>query len=609
VNLYSLTTRLFSNPKWPFYLVCIITLLSQVFTAAMNILNSLIWWGRIDLDLILIGCIDSLAVTTLIAPLAIYMIRHFFNLEEMNRNLQKEIAERILAEEALRKSEMQYQALVETTNTGFVIIDTEGRVLDANLEYVRLSGHNDLEAIRGRNVLEWTAGTEKEKNAEAVRQCLKAGAIRNLEINYIDAQGKIIPVEINATVVEKEGVLRILSLCRDITDRKRMEEERVVMSKLSSTGILAGGIAHDFNNLLSVILGNIEMIKKFKPGKEEATNFLEAAQKATLEARGLTQQLIILNEGGGPNKKLTSLADSLQEQVTFTLRGSPVESTFVVPSDLWQIEVDEGQLVQVIRNIVLNAWEAMPEGGTISVGAANVELTPSSNLPLLPGDYVKISISDQGNGIPEEILLKIFDPYFSTKQRGNQKGMGLGLTICRSIIQKHGGAISVDTKLGHGTTLQVYLPAWREAPAAKPTLQELLPGTGRILVMDDEVMVRTMLGAMLRRLGYEVQLTDNGEKAIECYRTAKDLGRPFDIVLLDLTVRGGLGGKETIRELLTIDPAVKAIVFSGYEQGPVIENYRQYGFKAALIKPYQISDLKETLSRVMGTNKTTETTL
>lgn len=600
-SIQSLTTKLFSHRNWPFYLVCIITLLSQVFTAAMNIINSLIWWGRLDLDLILIGCIDSLAVTSLIAPLAIYMIRHFFNLEEMNRNLQKEIAERTLAEEALRKSEMQYQALVETTNTGFVIIDAEGRVLDANLEYVRLSGHRNLDEIQGRNVLEWTAGSEKEKNAKAVRQCLKAGYIRNLEINYIDAERKVIPVEINATVVEKDEVLRILSLCRDITDRKRMEEERVVMSKLTSTGILAGGIAHDFNNLLSVILGNIEMIKVFEQGGEEINNSLEAAKKATLEARGLTQQLIVLSKGGGSNKRLTSLYDLLQEQVTFTLRGSPVESTFVVPSDLWQIEVDEGQIVQVIRNIVLNAWEAMPAGGTISVEAANVELTASSNLSLPPGDYVRMCIIDQGNGIPEEILLKIFDPYFSTKQRGNQKGMGLGLTICRSIIEKHGGAINVDSKLGQGTTLQVYLPARREPYPARPTVQVVLPGSGRILVMDDEEMVRTMSGAMLRRLGYEVQLTENGERAVEFFQAAKDLGRPFDVVLLDLTVRGGMGGKESIRELLKIDPAVKAIVFSGYDQDPVIENYRQYGFKAAMTKPYLISDLSEILSRVIGT--------
>jgi PAS domain S-box-containing protein len=867
VHLQSLITKLFSHRQWPFYLVCIITLLSQVFTAAMNILNSLIWWGRLDLDLILIGCIDSLAVTTLIAPLAIYLVRHSFNLEEMNRNLQKEFAERIMVEEALRKTEMQYQTLVDTTNTGFVIIDAEGRVLDANPEYVRLSGHRDLTDIRGRNVIEWTAGHEKEKNAEAVRQCLKAGTIRNLEIDYINAQGEVLPIEINATVVEKEGVKQILTLCRDITERKqaekslresekkyrqlaetahdiivtvdlnfkityvnkainsftgntnpvgrslldftpphlhqlqeimmqkrregfgdmlafewdilpptgkiatfdiratlltenekpsgvmfvcrditerkrteealvesekryrllaenatdviwttdmnlnrtyispsikqargytvkevmsqglseiytpesyavmerilteelaienreqkdlnrtrtveleykckdgstiwsevkmsfirdssgqaisilgagrditerkRMEVERLVMGKLESTGILAGGIAHDFNNLLSVILGNLDLIEGFNQSREEMGYSLKASRKAAFEARELTKQLITFSRGGDPVKKLTSLVGLLQEQVPFTLRGSPVEWKHYPAPDLRMAEVDESQIGQVIRNIVLNAREAMPEGGTVSVTATNVESTSSTNLSLPPGDYVKVSFSDQGNGIPEDILPKIFDPYFSTKQRGTKKGMGLGLTICRSIIQKHGGAITVDTNLGQGTTFHVYLRASRETIPETPALHEVLPGTGRILVMDDEEMVRNIAGALLGRLGYKVELVENGDNALERYQAAKDSGQPFDAVLLDLTVRGGMGGKEAIRELLKINPAVKAIVCSGYDQDPVMQNHADYGFKASLTKPYLISDLSEILSKVMGTKKTNETTL
>jgi len=328
-----------------------------------------------------------------------------------------------------------------------------------------------------------------------------------------------------------------------------------------------------------------------------------------LEARSLTQQLITLARGGEPIKKLILLSGRLREQTSFTLRGSLVGSQFSIPDDLFQVEVDEGQIGQVIRNIVLNAREAMTDGGMVSVVAENVIVDSSSSLPLPAGEYVKVGISDQGGGIPGEILLKIFDPYFSTKQRGTQKGMGLGLTICRSIIQKHGGTITVDTQLGQGTTFYIFLPASRGIILSTPTVQEVLLETGRILVMDDEEMMRSMVGSILNRLGYEVDLVENGEKAIEVYRDTKDLGRPFDLVILDLTVRRGMGGKEAIREILKIEPTVKAIVASGYDQDPVMQNYEQYGFKASLTKPFMINDLKEILFRVAGAKRSIETAL
>lgn len=262
--------------------------------------------------------------------------------------------------------------------------------------------------------------------------------------------------------------------------------------------------------------------------------------------------------------------------------------------------MDEAQISQCIRNIVLNAREAMPEGGMISVIAENVEFKEPTDLLLPVGDYVKLSIADQGEGIPEDILPKIFDPYFSTRQRGDQKGMGLGLTICHSIIKKHGGAITVDLRPGSGTTFNIYLPAMLKKVQEKPVAQKNLPVFGRILVMDDEEMLRRLTGTLLRRLGYEIELAEDGEKAVALYQKAKELGRPFDGVILDLTVRGRMGGKAAIRELLKIDPAVKAIVSSGYDTDPVMQEYEKYGFKAALTKPYQISDLQRILTRVIG---------
>lgn len=401
-------------------------------------------------------------------------------------------------------------------------------------------------------------------------------------------------------VITEDAISGVSALSIDITNRKHLEEERTKYSKLEATGILAAGIAHDFNNLLSIILGNLELARVPDQEKEAISKSLEAALKATLKSRGLTRQLITLARGGDPVKKTAFLGSLIQEETSLALRGSQVVPAFSIPADLWPVEVDEGQIGQVIRNLVLNAREAMTDGGMVSISLSNLELSRPLDLPLPPGDYLKIEISDQGCGIPEALLSKVFDPYFSTKQRGTQKGMGLGLTICYSIIQKHAGTINVDTRLGRGTTFQIFLPASRTARPVNPSGPKILPRPGRILLMDDEKMVRDLFSSMLGRLGYEVEAVENGEQAIKVFQAAEAEGRFFDTAILDLTVRGGLGGELTIRELLLINPSLKAIVCSGYDQDPVIQNYEQYGFKAALTKPFQISDLTECLTRIMG---------
>lgn len=616
MRFYSLTARLFSNPKWPFYLVCIITLLSLFFTAVMNTINSLIWYGHIDLTLLLIGCIDALAVTLFIAPFAIYLIRHSFNLEEMNRNLQLEVAERKRVEAALRESQTRLRSLSDNLPGGLVYqIDSGEDGQERRFSYISagveiLHGLTAAEAMQDPMAI-YGQVVEEDRQRVAEQEALALTHMMpfSTEVRVRQPSGEIrwrlftsAPRRLPNTHLVWDGIEI------DITEYKRLEEERIVMSKLESTGILAGGIAHDFNNLLAVILGNLELITMFDQTGEDMRKSLKEALKATLEAKNLTQQLITLSTGGSPVTKSSSLARVLPDQISITLSGSPVKSELSLPPDLWTVDIDEGQINQVIRNLVLNAREAIPEGGIVSISAANEVVTQSSTLTLPPGDYVKISISDPGDGIPEEILPKIFDPYFSTKGRGNQKGMGLGLTICRSIVQKHGGIVVVDTKAGSGTTFHVVLPASREGnPVSPHPLPEMLTGSGRILVMDDEAMMRDMTKAALGRLGYEVQLTANGEQAIECYQAALDQGRPFEAILLDLTVRGGLGGKETIRRLFEIDPEVKAIAVSGYNSHPVMEHYEQYGFKAALPKPYQIADLGETLGKILGTKKEGQT--
>jgi len=506
-----------------------------------------------------------------------------------------------LNETSLKEKE-KFQFLVEQSPFGVALINEKGAYLYLNPKFKDIFGYTLIDIPTGRDWFDKAypdlAYRKQAVSAwEANRKSANPGEIRPAiyKVRCKDETEKWIhfrPVSL------ADGTQLITY--EDITEQKVMDEERMVMSKLESTGILAGGIAHDFNNLLAIILGNLELMDPLDQNQEELKIFREAAQKAALEARGLTHQLITLARGGDPIKKRISISSLLQEQTRLTLRGSPVSFQFTIPPDLWEVEADEGQIGQVIRNLILNAREVMPDGGLISISAANMDEPSLSSLSLPSGKYIKVTVSDQGCGIPEEILEKIFDPYFSTKKRGEQKGMGLGLTICRSIVQKHGGTITVETPPGQGTSFHIYLPASVKDSASVIVSSDLPPSKSRILVMDDEKMVRDMLTSILSRLGYEVHSVDKGEKALAEYQRSKNLGQPFEAVILDLTVRGGMGGRETMGELRKIDSAVKAIVTSGYDQDPVLKNFQIYGFQAALAKPFLINEIRAVLTQVLG---------
>jgi nitrogen-specific signal transduction histidine kinase/CheY-like chemotaxis protein len=412
------------------------------------------------------------------------------------------------------------------------------------------------------------------------------------------------PVTIHSSpIIQDEQIVGIRGIIVDISEAKKREKERLVLSKLESTGMLAAGLAHDFNNLLAIILGNLQVAKMSLDLGEQIAVFLDAAEKGVLSARELTRQLITFSKEELPIKKPVVLSHLLREQALFTLSGSSVKSDFSFAPDLWAVEADENQLAQSFRNIILNSREAMPQGGIIMVKAENVEVTGDGRWPLPTGNYVKITISDQGSGIPEKILPRIFDPYFSTKQRGIQKGMGLGLTICHSVIKKHGGLITATSKPDEGTTMTIYLPASATQISIRSSPKDHAARDSKILIMDDEEMVRTMARALLGRMGFQVEVAEKGEQAVELYQKAMALECPFDAVILDLTVRGGMGGKETIEKLLQIDPGVRAIVSSGYDEDPVMRNYDQYGFKGVLAKPYLISDLSDALAKVLKPGK------
>lgn len=381
-------------------------------------------------------------------------------------------------------------------------------------------------------------------------------------------------------------------------DRDRMEMELIRGQKLESLGVMVGGIAHDFNNILTAISGSISLAKMYLKPEDKAFQKLEQADKAFLQAKELTHQFLTFSKkGNAPMKKALELAGMIKDACEFALAGSKVQYETVIPEDLMQVHADRGQINQVINNLLINAKQAMPDGGTVRVKAENVVLRDDNGLHLKAGKYVKISVQDQGVGILEKNLLKIFDPYFTTKAEGN----GLGLPTAYSIVKKHGGTITVDSTPNRGSVFSVFLPAseqtvHREVPRDKKTIG----GKERILIMDDEENLRVLVGEMLESIGYKVSLAKDGEEAIESIRFASKSDNPFDAVILDLTVPGGIGGKDVIKELRKISPESKAIVSSGYTNDPVMLNFREYGFNEVIAKPYQIGDLSEVLHKALS---------
>lgn len=372
---------------------------------------------------------------------------------------------------------------------------------------------------------------------------------------------------------------------------------------LDSIAALSGGIAHDYNNLLTAIIGNITLARRYLDPDDKAIRLLDQALQASEAARKLTQKLITFSRGGAPRKVVTAVDRLVRNAVDFTLSGSNIKSSYRFAPDLWRVAVDQSQIGQAIHNIVMNAREAMPQGGHIEIVATNIT-APAGIDSLEKGDYVKISITDQGHGIPKAEFDKIFDPYYSTKDMGEQKGTGLGLSICHSIIKKHGGGVSLESQIDAGTTFNIYLPATRSKPAGETAplekgCNEPIYGEGKILVMDDDRGIRELAGEILEHLGYRVDFAGDGAEAVAAYQAALKSSNPFDAVILDLTVRGGMGGKEAIQKLMTLDTAVKGIVSSGYSEDPGITGYKQHGFKGVVAKPYTLEELGEKLSGVL----------
>ena len=388
---------------------------------------------------------------------------------------------------------------------------------------------------------------------------------------------------------------KVLVSLMDITERKRTEQELQKIQKLESLGILAGGIAHDFNNILTAISTNLSMARLYGDLRDDISEMLTDAEQASVRAKNLTQQLLAFAKGGTPIKKPVSISRLITTTAAFSLSGSNVRCEFSLPDDLWLAEVDEGQISQVIQNLIINADQAMPRGGTIRIAAENIVVGEKDSLPLEKGLYLRISVTDQGVGVSRKDIPRIFDPFFTTKQ----KGSGLGLATAFSVVNNHAGHIEVESVIEEGTTFSVYLPALgRTSDEKGRERKRLIKGEGRILLVDDEKIIRRAAGEALTRMGYEVQFAEDGAAGIELYQEAMQAERPFHAVIMDLTIPGGMGGKEAVGEVLRIDPEAKIIASSGYSNDPVMSDFRQYGFCGIIAKPYRIEELGELLSRV-----------
>jgi len=398
---------------------------------------------------------------------------------------------------------------------------------------------------------------------------------------------------------EDDRIIGILGSYEDITERKWTEQELLKTKKLEALGLLAGGIAHDFNNILMVILGNISFAQMGLAPEEKAYERLSIAENAALKAKDLTRQFLTFSQGGAPIKSPVATASLVKSYGTFAMSGANATIGYTIPDDLWHIEADEGQIGQVLTNILLNADQAMPEGGTIKIQCENAVVDEEHSLPLASGNYVKITIQDQGSGISKENLGRIFDPYFTTKESGR----GLGLASAYAIMKKHAGHITVTSTMGAGTTFTLYIPAAtrRTAPLQAEKPQPSMDAK-KILIMDDDEALIKVVQDMLEENGHQVAFALDGTEALSRYADARQAAEPFDLVIMDLTIPGGMGGKDAIRKLLELDPQAKVIVSSGYSQDPVMADYKRYGFKGVIAKPYRLADLQAQLQQVWATS-------
>ena len=511
----------------------------------------------------------------------------------------RDVTERKRFEQQIAAEKESLGVTLRAIGDGVITTDVNGKVIMLNSEAEKLTGWSSKESIGQplKSVFDVTIDLAAQAKVQKSGYRSEAQSIllnlpENVTLTSRDGNERVIEQVASPIRDSKNEIAGVVLVFRDITARQRAETERRKAETLEQLGLLAGGIAHDFNNLLTAIIGNISLASVLLPPDDEMAERLDDAKNASLRARDLAQQLLTFARGGTPIKKTASIGKLIQDTVSFSLRGSHNRSEFEFGVDLSSAEIDAGQISQVIANLVVNADQAMPNGGTLHVSCENFCYdTSDAVIPdLAPGDYVRIRIRDEGVGIPEKYMKRIFDPYFTTKPKGN----GLGLATAYSIVKNHNGLMTVESEVHVGTMFTIYLPAAldQEMPVEAPrTFTPAMPGTGRVLVVDDEDAIRDLVEFTLTRLGYKVWQAATALEGVNIYREKFGAGERFDAVILDLTLPGGMGGKEALKKLIEIDPTVNAIVSSGYATDATMSRYQDFGFRGVIAKPYEAAEL------------------
>lgn len=531
------------------------------------------------------------------------ILRRTQKLETANELLKKEILIRKAAEDALEGEKELFSTTLRSINDGVITLNNKGIVLFLNQAMENLGGWRSCEAtgkkfcetfhisinttplVLNRKEQDQRTLQLLEKEQDALFQT-KGKTLRDIALRVLPLFDK-----------QSETMGQVL-IMRDITEFKRQEQEQLKSEKLESIGLLAGGIAHDFNNILTAILNYIILAMNNPLLDEKTHTHLQKARKAGQRAQQLTQQLLTFSKGGAPIIELTGIRDLIKDSITFVLRGSNVKTSIDISRDIWNAEIDPGQIAQVIENLTINADQAMPRGGRLDVTCKNIRIDKTSHIPVQPGEYIEITIKDQGEGISKTNLKKIFDPYFTTKKAGS----GLGLATTYSIIKNHHGHIAVTSEINKGTVFSIYLPAspQQEKPSPPVPLHQAIAGQGTILLMDDDESIREVMEETLEFLGYTVLTASDGAETIAKYQQYASPQTPIDLIIMDLTIPGGMGGKEAVGKILEIDQDAKVIVSSGYSQDPVMANYESYGFIDILTKPYTLEEISKKISQVLG---------
>ncbi len=517
-----------------------------------------------------------------------------------------DITDRKKAEQELMAEKERLSATLGAIADGVIAVDKEQKIILCNKKARRMLNIKKNEQINTLNfdqifktVDEHTLRTQENPVTEMFaqngnKQIEKTGFLITKDNKRVLIEYSVAPIKDKQSVLIG-GVVAF----RDITDKQRMEKELLKNQKLESIGVLAGGIAHDFNNFLTAIMGNLSLMRLQVKKDEKLLQRIQSAEKAANRAQELTQQLLTFSKGGAPIKKHANLEELVRDSAEFVLSGSNVDYTLKVDQKLWAVEVDAGQISQVIQNMIINANHAMPNGGTIHITLKNYVYSGKTSLPIKQGKYVQLIIEDTGIGIPEKYLSRIFDPFFTTKQSGS----GLGLATSFSIISKHEGHIDVQSEIGKGTRFTIYLPAsMRKASVKEKTevkpVRRRSSGGGLILIMDDEDMIREIATELLSQLGYLTIHASDGKQALALYKKLSEDGKQIDLIIMDLTIPGGMGGKEAIGELLKFDPKATAIVSSGYSNDPVMAQFETYGFKGCLQKPFKLEEMEKILHQL-----------